>query len=109
MVDTEALRPSSKVVNIIWSLYNNNPCQAIHDMDLSEPFTVHTVDRQGCPLSPMIFSIVIDWMMKRTLDIPRGIQWTLTSQLEDIDYANDIGLLTHACNQIQTKKLDNNK
>jgi len=93
----------SKIVNIIQSLYNKDLCQVIHDMDLSEPFTLRSGVRQGCLLSPMIFSIVIDWVMKRTLDRPIGIQWTLTSQLEDLDYADDIDLLSHTSNQIQMK------
>ncbi|KAH3727687.1 hypothetical protein DPMN_053630 [Dreissena polymorpha] len=46
-------------------------------MDLSEPFIVCTGVRQGCLLYPMIFSLVIDWVMKTTLDTPREIQWTL--------------------------------
>jgi len=75
----------------------------IHDMDLSEPFTVRTGVIQGCLLSPMIFFIIIDWVMKKTLDRPREIQWTLTSQLEDLDYADVISPLSHTSNQIQMK------
>jgi len=93
----------SKMVNIIRSLYNNNLIQVINDMDLSEPFKVRTGVRQGCLLSPMIFSLVIDWVMKTTLDTPRGIQWTLQSKLEDLDYADDIGLLSHTCAHMQQK------
>jgi len=75
----------NKIVNIIRSLYNNNRCHVIHDMDLSEPFTVLTSDGQGC-------SIVIDWVMKKR---SRCIQWTLANQLKDIGYVDNIGLLTH--------------
>lgn len=45
----------------------------------------------------------IDSVIKKTLDRPRGIRWTLTSQLEDLDYADDIGLLSHTCIHIQQK------
>ena len=51
----------------------------------------------------MIFSIVIDWVMRTTVDKPRGIRWTLTQHLEDLDFADDIGLLSHTHKHIQEK------
>lgn len=39
---------------------------------------------------------LIDWVLKQvTSDGRRGIRWTLTSVLEDLDYAGDIALLAH--------------
>ena len=32
-----------------------------------------------------------------------GIQWTLTQQLDDLDYADDIALLSHSGAQVQNK------
>ena len=32
-----------------------------------------------------------------------GIQWTLTSQLDDLDFADDIALLSHSHKQTQDK------
>ncbi|KAJ8356884.1 hypothetical protein SKAU_G00196780 [Synaphobranchus kaupii] len=32
-----------------------------------------------------------------------GIQWTLWSQLDDLDFADDLALLSHNCNQMQDK------
>ncbi|XP_060606260.1 MAM and LDL-receptor class A domain-containing protein 1-like [Ruditapes philippinarum] len=40
--------------------------------------------RQGCLLSPLIFSVVIDWIMRTSMTPPRGIQWSLTAKLEDL-------------------------
>lgn len=34
---------------------------------------------------------------------PRGIQWTLTAKLEDLDFADDVSLLSHQFQQIQLK------
>ena len=42
--------------------------------------------------------------MKRTkADKKRGIQWTLNSVLEDLDFADDIGLLSSRHSDIQEK------
>ena len=71
---------------------------------LIEPFFVQTRVRQGCLLSPTIFLIVIDWVMwKATKDRRMGIQWTLTKQLEDLDFADDISRLAHRHEDAQTK------
>jgi hypothetical protein len=50
--------------------------------------------RQGCTRSPILFVVVINWVMpKTTSDKPRGVQWTLFSQLEDLDFADDLAFL----------------
>ena len=82
-----------KIADIMQSLYDNTKCQVIHNSSLSEPFEVVTGVRQGCMLSPVISTLVIDWIMKTSMDLPRGLQWTLTSKLEDLDFADDVSLL----------------
>ena len=93
-----------KFITIIQQLYENATCQVIHEGKLTEPFFVQTGVRQGCLLSPTIFLIVIDWVMRKTTkDRRMGIQWTLTKQLEDLDFADDISLLAHRHEDAQTK------
>ena len=65
-------------INIIQSFYEGNSCRIIHNTDLSAPFNVKIgVSGQRCILSPLIFSLVIDWVLKAAMDQPRGIRWTL--------------------------------
>ncbi|RUS81469.1 hypothetical protein EGW08_010767 [Elysia chlorotica] len=93
-----------KFINIIRQLYENATCQVIHNGKLTEPFTVQTGVRQGCILSPTIFLMVIDWVMRQSTTGKRtGIQWTLTKQLEDLDFADDIALLSHKYQDAQEK------
>nr|KAG5712555.1 hypothetical protein BaRGS_011529 [Batillaria attramentaria] len=93
-----------KFVNIIRQLYEDATCQVIHDGKLTEPFTVRTGVRQGCILSPTIFLMVVDWVMRQATDGKRtGIQWTFSKQLEDLDFADDIALLSHKQQNAQEK------
>ena len=48
--------------------------------------------------------VVIDWVMQKTTsDKPRCIQWTLFSQLEDLDFADDIAFLSVKLDHLQEK------
>ena len=86
------------------SLYENFECRVIHNNELSDPFYVKTGVKQGCSLSPTLFALAIDWILQQTTHGNRqGIQWSLSSILEDIDYADDIALLSSRHQDIQTK------
>jgi len=81
-----------------------------HDGEQTEWFRVKTGVRQGCVISPTLFLVVVDWMMRRvTRDRLRGITWGLTARLEDCDFADDIALLTHTQKDMQekTERVDN--
>ena len=59
-------------------------------------FSVKTSTRQGCPISALLFNLMIDWVMRQTTsDQPRGIRWTLLSTHEDLDFADDLALVSH--------------
>ena len=73
-----------KMVKIIQKLYEDTACHVIHNTSVSEPFKVNTEVRQGCLLSPLIFTLVIDWVIRTAMNPPRGIQWTLMHKLEDL-------------------------
>ena len=55
------------------------------------------------PLSPLIFIMVIDRIMRETVKQGQnGIQRTFTKQLDDLDFADDC-LLSHSLKQMQKK------
>jgi len=55
-------------------------------------------------LSPFLFLLAIDWVMKvSTAQKRNGIQWTHWTQLEDLDFADDLALLSHTQQQMQEK------
>ncbi|KAL8622673.1 hypothetical protein ACOMHN_009307 [Nucella lapillus] len=93
-----------KYIAIIQQLYEDATCQVIHEGKLTDPFQVQTGVRQGCLLSPTIFLMVVDWIMRQsTAGQKTGIQWTFTKQLEDLDFADDITLLSHRQQHAQEK------
>ena len=60
--------------------------------------------RQGYLLSPFLFLLAIDWIMKTTTTgRNNGIQWTLWTQLDDLDFADDLALLSRNHSQMQDK------
>ena len=61
-------------------------------------------DVQGCVMSEFLVLIVIDWVMKRTVESNRnGIRWKLTSILDDLDFADDLALLYSRWSHAQEK------
>ena len=60
--------------------------------------------RQGCLLSPFLFILVIVWIMKtETKGNRNGTQWTILTQLDDLDLADDLALMYHSHRQMQDK------
>ena len=93
-----------KFITIIQQLYEGATCQFIHEGKLTEPFNVQTGVRQGCLLSPTIFLVVVGWVMKQSTAGKRtGIQWAFMKQLADLDFADDISLLSHKQQDAQEK------
>ena len=85
-----------KIINMLRVQYQGFTCQVLHGGTLTNPFEVKTGVRQGCLLSPLLFLMVLDWVSKNAYERKRlGLQWTLTQRLEDLDYADDLCLLTH--------------
>ncbi|VDO85448.1 unnamed protein product [Schistosoma curassoni] len=76
----------------------------MHGCQLTDAFQARIGVRQGCLLSSFLFLLVVDWIMKTsTSEGKHGIQWTAKNQLDDLDFADDLALLSHTHEQMQTK------
>jgi hypothetical protein len=96
-----------KIVTLIEKMYDGTSCKVLNDGQLTEGFEIRTGVRQGCLLSPFLFIIAVDWLLKETTSGRKnGIQWTLWTQLDDLDFADDLALLAHTHEQMQNKTTD---
>ena len=62
--------------------------------------------KQGCVMSGFLFLLAIDWVMKKTCTtagVRRGIRWDFTTALEDLDFADDIVLLSSKFQDLNDK------
>jgi len=92
-VDRETLSKHISVpttlVYMIKNSYNRLNRRVVHEGLRGQ----HTV-RQGCLLPATV--LAIDWIIEMSTEQRRnGIQWTLWTQLDDLDFADDLALLSH--------------
>jgi hypothetical protein len=96
----------SKFINIIKEGYEDFCCRVLHEGQLSDPIKTSSGVRQGHLLSPLLLLLVLDRVLRRALDgKKRGLTLRLRETLEDMEYADDICLVSHKHEHMQ-KKLD---
>ncbi|XP_013793875.1 uncharacterized protein LOC106477903 [Limulus polyphemus] len=79
-----------EIVNVIKSLYNGCKCKVICDNQFVDSYNVNGEVKQDCILSPFLFILVVDWLMRILLE---HNNWTHISVLEDLDYIDDVSLI----------------
>ena len=95
-----------KIIHMVQMLYKYSECAVLDECEESEWFKVKTGVKQGDVMSGFIFLMVVDWIMRNTTaGHNTGIKWNFTSILEDLDFADDIALMslcyTPTCKQRQ--------
>ncbi|XP_068724208.1 uncharacterized protein [Montipora capricornis] len=89
-----------KLITMVKLFYNNFMCSVEHDGRYSKWFVIKSGVRQGF----VIFLLVIDWTIATTTKSGCGINWGRFQVLEDVDYADDLALLSDTtCKQLQLK------
>ena len=92
-----------KVVTIIRALYEGFFARVVHNGQWTQPLNMRTGVGQGSLLSPLPFLVALDWVMRTAFDRKRGTQWTFTTSLEDLDFADDLVLLSHRIQDMRDK------
>ena len=70
----------------------------------SDWFMVKSGVKQGCVISEFHFFLCLDWVMRKaTADKRRGIRMNFTTVLEDLEFAEDIALLSSKFNDLHEK------
>ncbi|VDP41906.1 unnamed protein product [Heligmosomoides polygyrus] len=57
-------------------------------------FEVVTGVREGCVLSPLLFDVALDFIMRKSMNGDEtGIKWSRTHHLTDLDFAGDVAII----------------
>ena len=93
-----------KLIRMVKIMYEDFECSVLDEGEQTRWFKITTGVKQGCVMSGFLFLIAVDWVMRRTTEGQRNdIRWNFTSTLEDLDFADDIVLLSSKYQQIQDK------
>ncbi|VDO91053.1 unnamed protein product [Schistosoma margrebowiei] len=93
-----------KIVNIIRNSHDGLQCKVVHGGQLTDAFQVRTGVRQGCLLYPFLFLLVVDWIVRTSISEGKhGIRWTAQNQLDELDSADDLALVSNTHKQMQIK------
>ena len=85
-----------KLITLIKSFYGSYTCSVLNNEN-QEPtwFDVKTGVRQGCNLSPLLFIIVTDYIMRRVQRTKTdGLRWNFVTTLNYLAYADDLCLFS---------------
>lgn len=84
-----------KLFRMVKAIYDGNQCAVVDGAGQTGWFDVKSGVKQGCNMSGFLFSLVIDWIMRKKLEGHNtGIRWNLWSTLNDLDFADDIALIS---------------
>ena len=90
-----------KLLSLIKSYYSNTRSKVRCYGSLTDAFDIGSGVRQGCPLSPMIFNYAIDFILEHGLEGFNGAQLNRSVSMTDLDYADDIALISSSHAELQ--------
>ena len=75
----------------------------VHDRKLTEPMQINCGVKQGCILSPSGFQPASDRVVRNVLKGRREIRLGMNGRLEELDFADDICLLSARFRDVEIK------
>ena len=91
-----------KIVRMIRIFYEGFQARVLHEGEMTESFSMCTGVRQGCLLSPLLFLVAQDWVSRQAFgDNKTWIQFNLLQKLEDLDFVDDMVLLSQKITHMQ--------
>ncbi|XP_066955188.1 uncharacterized protein [Macrobrachium rosenbergii] len=91
-----------KLVIVIMNMLEGTPCEVMVDECLSDALEVKSSVIQGGILLPMLFVLVVDYVMRRVKrETDAGILWGENVKLLNLGYADDMVLICEGSEKIQ--------
>ncbi|BHF57518.1 hypothetical protein SprV_0100046000 [Sparganum proliferum] len=87
---------------MIKAYYRSTTARVLVRNNLTQPFGIQSGVRQGCILSPILFSYAIDWILGRALHESDGVEFAPEHQLTDLDYADNVALTASSFGDLQS-------
>ena len=89
---------------MVKALCDDFACAVVGGQSTTEWFKIKTGVKQSCNMSALLFLLVVDLATRNTWqEGDTEIRRKFTTMLEDVDFANDIALLSSTRQHIQTK------
>ena len=99
-----------KIVRMVKVFYEDFNCGVEDQAEPCEWFNIKTGDKQGCNMSGFLFLIAMNWIVRRTVGKGENrIRWNFTSKLDDLDFADDVALLSSNKQHIHNKNTKMNE
>ena len=87
-----------KLIIMVKIMYDDFECSLLEEGEQTRWFKITTVVKQGCVMSGFLFLLT---MRRTTESHGNGIRWNFTSMLEDLDFADDVFLVSSKYEHIQ--------
>jgi hypothetical protein len=93
-----------KILNLIKEFYEDSVHSVAYFEKKSNPIFSTVGVKQGCTLSPTLFVVLMDFIMRIPVQNKyRGIHRGLQDRLEDLDFTDDICLLSSSFKDMESK------
>ena len=82
-----------QLIRVIKACYGNTRGRIRVGGDLTEAFTIRTGLKQGCPLSCLLFNLVLEWAMRRTPTEQDAMRLSNDFECDRLAYADDVDFM----------------
>ena len=90
-----------KNINLVRYMYEDSKCCVRMVQEHTDCFSIEVEVRQGDVLSPLLFNLVLDFILRNLDHTDGGITCKGMKKLKDLDYADDICLLAESYEEMQ--------